>query len=82
MIFSELLGVETLNEGYFYIFECLQKSFLTLPYIGRIWSSIVIVHEKSGFSTSFFRNISETAETILIKKKLGDTMALRSTKKL
>ena len=33
-----------------------------------IWSSIVVVHEKSGFFPSFFRNISKTAETILIKK--------------
>ena len=37
-------------------------SIITLPY------SIVIVHEKSGFFASFFRNISKTAETILIKK--------------
>ena len=35
----------------------------------RVWSSIVIVHEKSGvFFCFFFRNISKTAETILIKK--------------
>ena len=33
-----------------------------------VWSSIVIVHENSGFIPSFFRNISKTAETILIKK--------------
>ena len=33
-----------------------------------VWSSIVIVHEKSLFFASFFRNISKTAETILIKK--------------
>ena len=33
-----------------------------LPY--RVWSSIVFVHEKC----SFFRNVSKTAETILIKK--------------
>ena len=38
----------------------------TLPY--RVWSSIVIVHEKGGFLASFLRNISKTAETILIKK--------------
>ena len=38
----------------------------TLPY--RVWSSIVIVHEKSDFFASFFRNISKTAETILIEK--------------
>ena len=37
----------------------------TLPY--RLWSSIVIVHEKCFFP-SFFRNISKTAETMLIKK--------------
>ena len=36
--------------------------YFTLPF--RVWSSIVIVHEKSVF----FRNISKTAETILIKK--------------
>ena len=39
----------------------------TLPY--RVWSSIVIVHEKKCFFfffASFFRNISKTAETILI----------------
>ena len=36
---------------------------ITLP-----WSSIVIVHEKSGFFASFFLNISKTVETILIKK--------------
>ena len=41
-------------------------TFFTLPYM--VWSSIVIVHEKSGFFASFFRNISKTAETILIKK--------------
>ena len=43
---------------------------------------IIIVHEKSVvfFFGSFFRNISKTAETILIKK-LGETMAFRSTKK-
>ena len=40
--------------------------FFTLPY--GVWSSIVIVHEKSVFFPSFFRNISKTAETILIKK--------------
>ena len=40
--------------------------FITLPH--RIWSSIVIMHEKSSFFVSFFRNISKTAETILIKK--------------
>ena len=34
----------------------------------RVWSSIVIVHEKSVFFPSFFRNISKKAETILIKK--------------
>ena len=38
----------------------------TLPY--QIWSSIVIVHGKNGFFATFFRNISKTAETILIKK--------------
>ena len=38
----------------------------TLPY--RVWSSIVIVNEKRGYFASFFRNISKTAETILIKK--------------
>ena len=33
------------------------------------WSSIVIVHEKKRFFCFFFfRNISKTAETILIKK--------------
>ena len=32
------------------------------------WSSIVIVHEKKVFFASFFRNISKTAQTILIKK--------------
>ena len=33
------------------------------------WSSIVIVHEKSVFFFClFFQNISQTAETILIKK--------------
>ena len=37
----------------------------TLPY--RVWSSIVIVHEKKCFFPSFFRNISKAAETILIK---------------
>ena len=42
------------------------KYFFTLPY--KVWSSIVIVHEKSGFLLLFFRNISKTAETILIKK--------------
>ena len=42
----------------------------TLPY--PVWSSIVIVHEKSVFFCFFFfRNISKTAETILIKK-LGE----------
>ena len=48
----------------------------TLPYRGRVWSSIIIVHEKSVFFLpSFFRNISKTAETILIKKKkLAETM--------
>ena len=40
--------------------------FSTLPY--RVWLSIVIVHEKSGFFASFFRNISKTGGTILIKK--------------
>ena len=39
---------------------------ITLPY--RVWSSIVIVHEKSGSFAFFFLNISKTAETILIKK--------------
>ena len=38
----------------------------TLSY--RVWSSIVIVHEKSGFFASFFRNISKTVQTIMIKK--------------
>ena len=33
-----------------------------------VWSSIVIVHEKSGVFASFFRNISKTAQSILIKK--------------
>ena len=32
------------------------------------YCSIVIVYEKSGFFALFFRNISKTAETILIKK--------------
>ena len=41
-------------------------SFFILPY--KVWSSIVIVHGKSDFIASFFRNISKTAETILIKK--------------
>ena len=39
---------------------------------GRVWSSIVIVNEKSGFFfASLFRNISKTAETTYfnIKKK-------------
>ena len=34
----------------------------------RVWSSNVIVHEKSGLFAQFFRIISITAETILIKK--------------
>ena len=38
----------------------------TLPYM--VWSSIVIVHEKGVFSSSFYRNISKRAETILTKK--------------
>ena len=52
---------------YEYVIVNSDSSFLnlyifTLPF--RVWSSIVIVHEKSVF----FRNISEMAETILIKK--------------
>ena len=39
-------------------------NLFTLPY--RVWSSIVIVHEKRGFFPSY--NISKTAKTILIKK--------------
>ena len=43
--------------------------FLTLSY--KVWSSIVIVHEKFFFFlfffASFIRNISKTAERILIK---------------
>ena len=39
----------------------------TSPY--KIWRSIVIVHEKVDFLLIFFfRNISKTAESILIKK--------------
>ena len=34
------------------------------------------------FFASFFRNISKTAEIILIKKKMGEIMAFRSTKAL
>ena len=52
--------------------------FFTLPY--RLWSSIVIVHEKKYFFASFFSKISKTAETILIKK-LSETMAFWSTKR-
>ena len=50
----------------------------TLPY--RVWSSIVIVHEKSVFLASFFRNISKTAETILIKK-IGRNHGISVSKK-
>ena len=58
-----------------------QTLFFTLPY--RVWSSIVIVREKNVFFASFFfRNISKTAETILIKKIVRETMAFRSTKQL
>ena len=41
-----------------------------LLYHTGVWSSIVIMHEKSVclFFDSFFRNISKTVETILIKK--------------
>ena len=31
---------------------------------------IIIVHEKSGFFTSFFWNISKISETIMIIKKI------------
>ena len=47
----------------------------TLPY--RVWSSIVIVHEKS---VVFFRNISKTAEPILIKK-IGRNHGISAYKK-
>ena len=41
--------------------------FFTLPY--KLWSSIVIVHEKCFFFfASFFQNISKMAGTILMKK--------------
>ena len=52
-----------------YSFEDLAfiVSLFTLPY--KVWSSIEIEHEKSGFFASFFRNISKTVKTILIKKK-------------
>ena len=33
-----------------------------------VWLSIVIVREKSVFFPYFFRNISKTVETMLIKK--------------
>ena len=40
--------------------------FFTLQH--RVWTCIVIVHEKCVFSFVFFRNISKTAERILLKK--------------
>ena len=62
--------------------ECFieQSNFIfILPY--REWSSIVIAHEKSGvFFASFFQNISDTAETILIKK-IGRSHAILLYKK-
>ena len=39
-----------------------------------------IVHEKSGLFASFFRNISKTVETILIKQ-LSEAMSIWSRKK-
>ena len=53
------------NRQIILLFVCFYTIYNTLPY--RAWSSIVIVHGKSGFLL-FFRNISKTAETILIKK--------------
>ena len=55
------------------LFNFGKKYILWIPIyyftIQGVWSSIVIVHEKSVvFFVSFFRNISKTAETILIKK--------------
>ena len=45
----------------------VETFFFTLPY--SVWSSIVIVHEKGVFFLLlFFRNISKTAEAILINK--------------
>ena len=45
--------------------------FVSFFFLITLWSSIVIVHEISDFYfASFFRNISKTAETILIKKKV------------
>ena len=60
-------------------FDFPQKHFFTLPY--RVWSSIVIVHEKRVFFLApFFRNISKTTETILIKK-IGRTQGISVYKK-
>ena len=41
---------------------------LVFTLLYRVWTSIVIVHEKSEFFPSYFQNISKTAETFLIKK--------------
>ena len=69
--------------SYYYLNSCLLQDLLqcsfTLPY--RVWSSIVIVHEKSVFLASFFRNISKTAETILIKK-IGRNHGISNYKKV
>ena len=45
-----------------------QKLVVSFLLYHRVWSSIVIEHEKSVFLLLFFRNISKTAETVLIKK--------------
>ena len=42
--------------------------FWAVSFCILLWSSVVIVHGISVFFASFFRNISKTAETILIKQ--------------
>ena len=55
------------------------RFLFTLPY--RVWSSILIVHEKRFFLLLFFQNISKTAATTLIKK-IGQNHGISVYKKV
>ena len=57
--------IQVVMEYSYYVIFLGVPWLFTLPYMA--WPSIVIEHEKSSLFL-FFRNISKTAETILIKK--------------